>query len=135
MRISLIIGKLTFTYFRKNTSLTLANVDSQWLMEQPILKKDNWDDQSNYVCQLIINPEVQCGPADNMNFLIMMLRKVMQSVPVGISLWKTGLFKPALYLHIAENKPNYLQKKKKPATNCGYRLRLRSHLGCRLLLA
>lgn len=59
MRISCIIGKLSLTYFRKNPSITLANVDFQWLMEQPILKKDNWDDQTNYACQLIINPEVQ----------------------------------------------------------------------------
>lgn len=70
MRISRITGKLT--YLRRNPSLTSANVDFQWLIEQPILKKDNWDDQSNYVCQLIVSPKVKCGPTNNMNFLIKM---------------------------------------------------------------
>lgn len=39
-------------------------------MEQSILKKDNSDDETNYVCQLIINPEVKCGQTDNKNLLI-----------------------------------------------------------------
>lgn len=39
-------------------------------MEQPTWKKDNWDDQTNYVCELIINPDENCGQTDNKNLLI-----------------------------------------------------------------
>lgn len=33
-------------------------------MEQPIFKKDKWDDQTSYVCQFVIKPEEQSGQTE-----------------------------------------------------------------------